>query len=129
MHTCLYSISQQPLAMGRWPLPILSPMTPGHVWVHIFYLDKLESMPALLYMCMSTHHLYTLVASAPLCSGVTSVSKNGIQPPGQLFSTMNWMALFMLLICCRKFSLHSMHCIINLLSTNLFQILEGSVLF
>ena len=42
--------------MGRclWPLPISSLMTPGHVWVHVFYLDILESIHGVRFMGVET---------------------------------------------------------------------------
>ena len=48
--------------------------------------------------------LHVPVTRIPLCCGVKSVSKNGIEPSDQVCSTVNLMALSMLLMCLKKFS-------------------------
>ena len=56
-------------------------------------------------------------------SGVTKVSKNGIEPSGHVSSTVNLMDWSMLLMCLRKLSLCSVCCTMKVWSTYLLHAL------
>ena len=60
------------------------------------------------------------------CSGITKVSKNGIEPSSLVSSTVNLITWSVLFMWCKKFSLCSVHYITKMSSTNFFLNLGGS---
>ena len=73
-------------------------------------------------MCIG--FLYTLVVSVPSSSVVASVSKNSTELSGCVFYCKLYNTNYVIM-CCREFSLCSIHCITNASSINLFPSLGG----
>ena len=91
------------------------------VWISLNLAERWWWLSHCRYWSVWVGFLYTVIDRLPSASGLTMVSKKGKATSSLLFSTVNWMAVSTLFMCCSKSCLW----MTNVSSTYLCQTLGG----